>query len=146
MKTNQEILNFYNVKIGRKYRITSHNSDPATDLHDVKFTIKMGKSTANRPVITFPNNKNQYVIHTLADYTYEEVEILDKEEKEYLGNIIKPFRKKVYGITKVTFDDEANIVIHMTDETNIWLPAFKKDKMYRGMEENKLYTLEELDL
>lgn len=86
----------------------------------------------------------QTVFETKAD-------ILDETEKRYLSNIIKPF-KKVKSIRKYIFSDkkQACIVINVfnLDESywTISLPPFKKDTMYKEMEDNKEYTLEELGL
>lgn len=72
-------------------------------------------------------------------------EILDDVEKEYLRNVIKPFRNKVEYIVKSLNDDKAYINIILLDE-GLYLPYFKKDTMYKGMEINKKYTLEKLGL
>ena len=78
---------------------------------------------------------------------YEYKEILDKEEKEYLRNVIKPFRNKVSYIARCsTFEsDQQYISIKLSDDI-ICLPYFKKDTMYKGMEVERKYTLEELGL
>lgn len=74
-----------------------------------------------------------------------EKEILDEKEKEYLSNLIKPFKHKVEYITKVCYSGKHYINIDLSDE-EICLPYFKKGTMYKGMEEEKEYTLEELNL
>lgn len=83
--------------------------------------------------------------------------ILDKEEKEYLSAVIKPFRKKIVNIKKETRSFGLsntiyyNISIRIGSETHvpsdeyIDFPYFKED-MYKGMEVDKCYTLEELGL
>ena len=76
-------------------------------------------------------------------------EILDEVEKEYLKAVIKPFRKKVVGIKKIESiicHYKECISISVLNENNIYLPYFKKDTMYKGMEERKFYTIEELGL
>lgn len=84
------------------------------------------------------------------EYTtvYEaKVEILDKAEKRYLRNIVKPFRNKVKAIEK--HDDMNNkefITIILKDDGDIDFPYFKKDTMYKGMKLDKRYTLDELGL
>ena len=86
-------------------------------------------------------------------------EILDAEEKEYLSNVIKPFRGRVTGIKK-TFSS-INCLIDYEYYFSIWiflksidkkqkyeiiaLPAFNRE-MYKNMKINKEYTLEELGL
>ena len=80
--------------------------------------------------------------------------ILDDSEKEYLGNIIKPFRDRVVSIEKVEDDDpeEEYLIVYIEHfkDKSIWepsmLPNFEKETMYKGMELGKRYTLEELGL
>jgi hypothetical protein len=73
-----------------------------------------------------------------------EKEILDKEEKEYLSAVIRPFRNRVEYIQKKDIMNEF-IEIELDNEF-FNLPDFEKDTMYKGMELNKKYTLKELDL
>ena len=75
-----------------------------------------------------------------------EKEILDEEEKEYLTNVIKPFRNKVEYIIKRIFRKEEYIKIVIKNDCDMYFPSFKKGTMYKGMEEEKEYTLEELGL
>lgn len=77
--------------------------------------------------------------------------ILDEKEKEYLVNIIKPFRDQVISIAKrsANFGEFIDIMIdegEIGDCGNIYLPYFKPNSMYKGMEIDKDYTLEELGL
>ena len=88
-------------------------------------------------------------------------QILDDVEKEYLGNIIKPFRNRILYIAKsetVKTYDNPNpkiyecIYIMYKDSTKkrnpyyMGFPHFEKGTMYKGMELDKEYTLEELGL
>lgn len=76
-----------------------------------------------------------------------EKEILDEEEKEYLSNVIKPFRDKIeYIIKNSSFSSEEEYISISLLRENLCLPYFKKRTMYKGMEEKKKYTLEELGL
>ena len=72
--------------------------------------------------------------------------ILDDKEKEYLGNVIKPFKCKIAYITKK--DNTVGEFIHIQLKNGDWtyLPNFKEDTMYKNMELAKKYTLEELGL
>lgn len=76
-----------------------------------------------------------------------EKEILDEVEKEYLSSVIKPFRDRVKYIKKrnYTSSKEYLVISFVTLET-IYLPCFDKGIMYKGMEQEKRYTLEELGL
>lgn len=91
-----------------------------------------------------PNNftgtievKNGYIV---------EKEILDEEEKEYLSNVIRPFRDKVEYIIKFDLLPEEYISICLPEHETIDLPCFKRGTMYKGMEIEEEYTLEELGL
>ena len=76
--------------------------------------------------------------------------ILDEAEKEYLGNIVKPYRDRVGFIVKTEADGYERIIIcvlGLTQYNNyIVLPYFYKNTMYKGMEVGKDYTLKELGL
>ena len=79
-------------------------------------------------------------------------DILTKEEKEYLSNIIKPFRDRVISIKKTgsSYSHFISIKIQKifngTGTERIDLPFFEADTMYRGMEVGKEYTLADLGL
>lgn len=75
-----------------------------------------------------------------------EKEILNEEEKEYLSNVIKPFRNKVECITKKIFGGKEYIKLTIKNDCGMDFPNFEKGTMYKGMEEDKEYTLEELGL
>lgn len=75
-----------------------------------------------------------------------EKEILDEEEKQYLLNIIKPFKDKVEYISKDGLSLGEFISITIANDSDIQLPNFKKNTMYKGMEAYKEYTLKELGL
>lgn len=75
----------------------------------------------------------------------EKKEILDEVEKEYLRAVIKPFYKRVINIRKARYFGVEYILINLNDDSII-LPYFKEGKMYKGMEPNKSYSLQELGL
>lgn len=72
--------------------------------------------------------------------------ILDDVEREYLSNVIKPFRDKVSCITKDVNYKTARIRIAYRDGSSTCLPWFPKEKMYVNMLRNTYYSLEELGL
>lgn len=80
-----------------------------------------------------------------ANSEYKEP-ILDEVEKEYLSNVIKPWREKTISIIKVRVNEDDFISIRLKNGEKVNLPWFKKSTMYKGMEENRAYTLEELGL
>lgn len=74
-------------------------------------------------------------------------EILDKEEKEYLEAVIRPFRDRVLFISKYScVEGYEYICIAIKDDNWTTLPDFESGTMYKGMELNKEYTLDELGL
>lgn len=85
--------------------------------------------------------------------------ILDDAERRYLSAVIKPFRNGVKYIKKhrgtinsgTDYDSITVVVdakIAKKEVTTFWLtlPGFKAGAMYKGMEPEKHYTLEELGL
>lgn len=88
-------------------------------------------------------------------YEIRESPILTDSEREFLGNLIKPFKDKIKTIEKVSVDDDSMyqfITIVLASEyryfdcESIELPYFRKDKHYKGMATKKRYTLKELGL
>ena len=88
---------------------------------------------------------------------------LNEKEREYLCNVIKPFRDRISWIKKCEYDrgdfiygeyivmglkffDSGTDGYICADEEQIALPSFAKGTMYKGMELNKKYTLDELGL
>ena len=79
--------------------------------------------------------------------------ILNETERKYLSAVIKPFRDKVISIANYYEESMDNNFIEIEVKQNycnenqyVSLPYFKKGTMYKGMEEYKKYTLEELGL
>ena len=76
-------------------------------------------------------------------------EILDEKEKEYLRTVIRPFKNEIkYIIKKENYArvDREYIGIIFKDNDDMYFKDFKKETMYKGMQTNKEYTLEELGL
>ena len=73
-------------------------------------------------------------------------QILDKEEKKYLENVIRPFRDRVKRIYKYSADVKEYIAIEIQADDAIWLPYFDTGTMYKGMEAGKGYSIQELGL
>lgn len=74
--------------------------------------------------------------------------ILTEKETAYLSAIIKPFRKDVECIEKLNpscLNGKQYLRIELINDY-FTLPVFEKVTMYKGMETDKAYTLEELGL
>ena len=93
-----------------------------------------------------PQDLNPYIktLKRLCEVFIEEP-ILTDEEHEYLANIIKPFKSKVYWIAKAKRDCGEHIVICLGNEF-IFLPFMKIGKYYKGMKADYEYYLSELGL
>ena len=72
-------------------------------------------------------------------------DILTEKEKAYLSAVIKPFKNEVLDIQKKSRYCEWILII-MKDHERICLPFFEQGTIYKGMEENRRYTPEELGL
>lgn len=106
-----------------------------------------------KPVATWHYDNS--MLRCLLSGKYEIVKkpkpILDDIEKEYLSNIITPFIDKVLYIRKNTYSNNTEYIdIGYCEsnkvEYNIEFPLFKKGTMYKGMELDKQYSLEDLGL
>ena len=78
--------------------------------------------------------------------------VLTDEEKEYLSNMVKPWKNKIKTITKYwgtgNCVNEFIQICYIQDGFNYYmsLPQFERGSMYKGMELERDYSLEELDL
>lgn len=96
-------------------------------------------------------NKDMYSDKFLDQTIEIEIpDILNKEEKEYLSAVIKPFRDRIISIAKITASCNNREAILITyTETSIRdfrLPDFPKYTMYNNMSNGIAYKLEELGL
>ncbi len=103
------------------------------------------------------NNKNLFSNEFLnQEIEIEKRDILTEKEKEYLRNVIKPFKDRVKNIAKQNDTDSYEYISigvsypinksNGCDTDYIWLPSFESGTMYKNMEVEKKYTLEELGL
>ena len=85
------------------------------------------------------------------------LDILDEKEKQYLQNVIKPFRNRVKSIAKQNYTNGYDYIsISVSYPINdcfdcfgtdsLFLPIFKSGTMYNNMKVGRKYTLEELGL
>ena len=127
----------------------------------IKATGNIGEISAVNSVDISPvGYSNQCYVIKVGSYRWnftvndlEEVkDILDEKEKEYLSNVIKPFKHKVKGIRKSEIcDNEDNQIKEyiencIENDYTIDFPNFKKNTMCKNMKINKQYTLKELGL
>ena len=138
-------LEFYKEEI--KKEITARSYSHATSTYES--LVSCYKKYCNKSLIA-----DSYEI---LDWLCEEHQILDKEEKKYLSNVIRPFANRMVSITKIKdwIDEDSNFEVleialrlpcKNQDMEFVHLPYFEKGTMYKGMELNKEYTLEDLGL
>lgn len=143
-------------KVGQRVKIKATGKQGKILDVDQDDDINCYGSTNLNYYVSFKNNDSLYYYFFTVHDLEEVKDILDKEEKEYLSNIIKPFRDRVNLIRKShskLADDIYYKVIEISIKSLIpyWenevivLPAFKSD-LYSDMEIGKEYTLEELGL
>ena len=77
--------------------------------------------------------------------------ILDKKEHDYLRAVIKPYKVNYIKKTETGYDNyfigivvKSSVYCGSTAELS--MPYFTKGSMYKGMETNRKYTIEELEL
>lgn len=129
-------------KLGQRVKIIRTGKiGEVVGIDDFDYT-KIGQSNTCY-VVRYSNNKmDWFTVHDLELIK----EILDETEKEYLNNVIKPFREKVTSIQKDGNRLREYIKICIKNDANIGLPDFETDTMYKGMKIYKEYTLTELGL
>lgn len=136
-KLGQKVKIIRTGKIGRINNITSEDFG-TSGVSNACYRIEYIKE----------NDWNWFTVHDLEEVK----DILDSGEKEYLSNVIKPFKHKVKGIRKNEIcnsednQKEEYITIYTKNDYPINLPNFKKNTMYKNMEIDKAYTLGELGL
>lgn len=96
-------------------------------------------------VDTYKTLRHSTLSELLAGELEIEQPILDDVEKRYLEGVLRPFKDKVEFIKKDQNDYGQWISIELKED---WfcLPYYEIDKMYKGMELDKEYTLQELGL
>ena len=88
------------------------------------------------------------ILNDILNGQYEIVKLpfaLTKEEKDYLSEVIKPFRDKIEYIKRLTFDSMDSIQI-ITEKGITAVLFFETDTRYKNMEPDREYTLAELGL
>lgn len=108
----------------------------------------------NKCVGKVKDSYSNEAITTWLDMEHNEL-ILDDAERRYLSAVIRPFRNKIKQIAKYgghyhNYYYEYITVMYYVDQALITysfgLPVFPEGTMYKGMEVNRYYTLEELGL
>lgn len=128
------------------------------DPHDKCNTCPLNSVNCSTSEKSWINNKNLFSNEFLnQELEINTLDILDEKEKQYLQNVIKPFRDRVKSIAKQNYTNGYDYIsISVSYPINdcfdcfgtdsLFLPVFKSGTMYRNMKLDKKYTLEELGL
>lgn len=152
------------MKIKKKLRDLTQEEYTNWYMKNCSVYVKCGDCPFNSVVCSiitkknWVNNKDLYSDKFLnTEIEIKAPDILDKQEKEYLRNVIKPFRNRVKSIAK---QNDTNGYEYISigvfypinksngcfDTDHVFLPLFKRGTMYNNMEVGREYTLEELGL
>lgn len=82
---------------------------------------------------------------TAYETVFKKNDILDDIERRYLKGVIRPFKDCIEYIKKIENSRGKYICIRLKEET-LNFPYLRDDTMYKNMETDKKYTLEELGL
>lgn len=146
MNYMKEVAEMLGVELGEEFELERNISDIC------RYKLTSDGLAAFSPITEDWHEGNKLLVDLLlGSNEIVKIPILDDIEKEYLSAVIKPFRNEVYFIVKVQHEDSEYIAINYRDKFSsdkfyIHLPSFKKGTMYKGMEDCKHYTLEELGL
>lgn len=146
MNYMKEIIKILGVKFNEEFYLTKHSN---TRFGNTRFVITPGGMFSQDENKDWCESPLLYDI-LLGKYEIKKIPqlILTEEEKEYLSMVIKPFKDEVYYICKNSYNRKFGwIQIGIKDDLCINLPTLKVGTMmYKGMEFDKRYSLEELGL
>ena len=140
MNYMEKVAEMLGVEIGEEFKIGNEYS--------YKFTEEC-------LMALFPNDKwyiAPYALYEILNGKYKVIklprQVLAEKEKEYLSYVIKPFRNRIKCFYKWTCEDcnYEQLMAPCIDYSHLDFPSFEKNTMYKGMEPNKKYTLEDLGL
>ena len=143
MNHMKEVAQLLGVEIGEEFKIEGHD-----DNLKFKFTENCFLQSYGDVYGWVDSISIMTVLEGRAKIIKLPKPILTDEEKEYLSYVIKPFREDVLKISKFKSKVLKNKeVIGFETPTGFMIfPPFEKDKMYKNMELNKAYTLDDLGL
>lgn len=129
--------NLEHYKESLKRILKEHFNDPEMIFYSIQYNID--------PEI---QRTGDFFTDSILDWMAQEYkpEILDKVEKKYLSEVIRPFRKEVIAIKKLEVPSGREYILIILKDDGMHFPCFKKDTMYKGMKLEKRYTPEELGL
>ena len=143
MNYMEQIAKMLNVEINEEFKIEGHDDNLKFKFTENRFLQSYGDVYGWVDSISIMT-----VLEGRAKIIKLPKPILTDEEKEYLSYVIKPFREDVLKISKFKSKVLKNkeVIGFETPNGFMIFPPFEKDKMYKNMELNKAYTLDDLGL
>ena len=149
MNHMEEVAHMLGLELNENFRFKSRLIDLST--YEFKFTedYLMYYHTEG----DYWNKASFDTLCNLLNGKYEVIKlpksILTKQERNYLSQVIKPFREKILHISKLSSKDGENICIDIRydwEEDSILLPRFATGTLYQGMKLGVEYSIKELGL
>ena len=139
----EQIAKMLNVEINEEFKIEGHDDNLKFKFTENRFLQSYGDVYGWVDSISIMT-----VLEGRAKIIKLPKPVLTDEEKEYLSYVIKPFREDVLKISKFKSKVLKNkeVIGFETPNGFMIFPPFEKDKMYKNMELNKAYTLDDLGL
>ena len=144
MKQLAEILG---VKVGEEFRVDKGYETWINYSHNVVFTEDDRFEVVGNPY--FPSDDLLLdVLHGRLEVFKLSEPLLTVEERKYLLMVTKLYGEDTEYVVKLpsVITNKEFLFISVKDTGNITLPLFEKGTMYKGLELNKKYELEELSL
>ena len=143
MNYMEQIAKMLNVEINEEFKIEGHDDNLKFKFTENRFLQSYGDVYGWVDSISIMT-----VLEGRAKIIKLPKPVLTDEEKEYLSYVIKPFREDVLKISKFKSKVLKNkeVIGFETPNGFMIFPPFEKDKMYKNMELNKGYTLDDLGL
>lgn len=151
MKTKQELLDFYGVEIGKKYKITKVAAGIENSFVGEVFRVLENTDRKDGLEVVFYTFGHPLAVLNFVDYEEVEPPILDDVEREYLQHYVMDnpaFKGKVKSITKGgSYNYELEYLYINSNNGHVCsLPWFKANSMYKNMKICRNYTPKELNL
>ena len=143
MNYMEQIAKMLNVEIDEEFKIEGYD-----DYLKFKFTENRFLQSCGDVYGWIDSISIMTVLEGKANIIKLPKPVLTDEEKEYLSYVIKPFRNRIkYFYKWACADCDTEIIMAVCkDHSYLGFPPFKKNAMYKGMEPNKKYTLDDLGL
>ena len=143
MSHMKEVAKILGVDIGEKFKIEVNGAVHSKNLFLTDYGLFVVGDVACKTEVLNQLLNGEYKVVKIPQ------PILTEEEKEYLSYVTRPFIDSIEYIHKEKYfygTDSDCIEIKFYDGGTTCFPPFKKNSMYKGMELDKEYTMEELGL